>query len=96
MPHFAGLDVGLHKTALCIVDGDSKVLLERSLASGIDDVVTALRAFGKEIGSVGLEVWITLNHRGTSSRVFVTSWPSLDRVPWQHGQAVGPEWWRSG
>lgn len=55
MPHFAGLDVGLHKTALCIVDGDGKVLLERSLASEIDDVVAALRAFGKEIGSVGLE-----------------------------------------
>lgn len=55
MPHFAGLDVGLHKTALCIVDESGTVLLERSLASEIDDVVAALRAFGKEIGSVGLE-----------------------------------------
>lgn len=55
MPYFAGLDVGLHKTALCIVDGEGKVWLERSLPSEIDDVVAALRAFGKEIGSVGLE-----------------------------------------
>ena len=35
-------------------------------------------------------VWTTFQCRGTSSRVSVTSSPSLDRAPWQHGQAVGP------
>jgi hypothetical protein len=54
MPYFAGLDAGLHKTALCIVDGEGSVCLGRSVPSEIDDVVAALRAFGKEVGSVGL------------------------------------------
>ena len=35
-------------------------------------------------------VWITLNWRGITSSVSVTSSPSLDSLPWQQGQAAGP------
>ena len=35
-------------------------------------------------------VWTTFQCRGTTSRVSVTSSPSLDSRPWQHGQEVGP------
>jgi len=35
-------------------------------------------------------VCTTFQCRGTTSRVSVTSSPSLDRLPWQHGQEVGP------
>jgi transposase len=76
LPYFAGLDVGLHKTALCIADGDGKVWLERRLASEIGDVVAGLRAFRTKIGSVGLKAgtlaqWLAYGLRAASFRPVV-------------------------
>ncbi len=36
MTYYAALDVGLHNTAVCIVDGDGDIVLERSVASEVD------------------------------------------------------------
>jgi hypothetical protein len=55
MTYYAALDVGLRTTAVCIVDGNGEIQLERSLASEVDDIVTCLRDFGSEIAAVGLE-----------------------------------------
>ncbi len=55
MTYYAALDVGLHTTAVCIVDGDGEIQLEKRLASEVDDIVTCLRGFGAEIAAVGLE-----------------------------------------
>ncbi len=68
MTYYAALDVGLRTTAVCIVDGNGEIQLEKSLASEVDDIVTCLRGFGAEIASVGLEAgtltqWLTYGLR---------------------------------
>ncbi len=55
MTYYAALDVGLRTTAVCIVDGNGEIQLEKSLASEVDDRVTCRRGFGAEITAVGLE-----------------------------------------
>ncbi len=55
MTYYAALDVGSRTRAVCIVDGDGEIQLEKSLASEVDDIVTCLRGFDAEIASVGLE-----------------------------------------
>ena len=42
MTYYAALDVGLHKTAVCIVDEDGAVLAERMIASEVDDLIAGL------------------------------------------------------
>jgi transposase len=64
MKYFAALDVSVRTAALCIVDEDGKVNLERSLPSEVHDIVACLREFGEEIDCVGLEAgtlsqWLT-------------------------------------
>ncbi len=68
MTYYAALDVGLRTTAVCIVDGNGEIQLEKSLASEVDDIVTCLRGFGAEIAAVGLEAgtltqWLTYGLR---------------------------------
>ncbi|MBT5840883.1 MAG: IS110 family transposase [Rhodospirillaceae bacterium] len=68
MTYYAALDVGLHKTAVCIVDEDGAVLAERMIASEVDDLIAFLQDFGEEISIVGLEAgtltqWLTYGLR---------------------------------
>ncbi len=68
MTYYAALDVGLRTTAVCIVDGDGEIQLEKSLPSEVDDIVTCLRGFGAEIAAIGLEAgtltqWLTYGLR---------------------------------
>ena len=65
MTYYAALDVGVRTLALCVVDGDGEVRLERSLPSEVDAIVACLRGFGEEIEAVGLEAG-TL-HSGSST-----------------------------
>jgi transposase len=76
MTYYAALDVGLRTTALCIVDSDGEIQLEKSLASEVDDIVTCLRGFGAEIAAVGLEAgtltqWLTYGLRDAGFRAVV-------------------------
>ncbi len=76
MTYYAALDVGLHNTAVCIVDGDGDIVLERSIASEVDDLVACLRGFDGEIEAVGLEAgtltqWLTYGFRDAGYRVVV-------------------------
>ncbi len=76
MTCYAALDVGVRSLALCIIDSDGQVQLEKSLASEVDDIVTCLRGFGAEIASVGLEAgtltqWLTYGLRDAGFRAVV-------------------------
>jgi hypothetical protein len=55
MKYFAGLDVSLQETAICIVDEHGIVVSEGKAASEPDDLVRWLAATGLTIARVGLE-----------------------------------------
>jgi len=55
MKYFAGLDVSLAETAICVVDEDGIVVTEGKTASEPDDLVRWLVATGLTITRVGLE-----------------------------------------
>jgi len=76
MTYYAALDVGVRTLALCIIDDDGEVRLERSLPSEVDDVVACLRGFGEGIEAVGLEAgtltqWLTYGLRDAGFRPVV-------------------------
>lgn len=76
MTFYAALDVSVRSLALCIVDEDGEVRLERSLPSDVDAIAACLRGFGEEIAAVGLEAgtltqWLTWGLRKAGFKVVV-------------------------
>jgi transposase len=70
MKYFAGLDVSLAETAICVVDEDGIVVTEGKAASEPDDLVRWLVATGLTITRVGLEAgplspWLHTELRAT-------------------------------
>lgn len=59
---YAALDVSLRSVAVCIIDHDGKVRLEKSVPSDVPDLVRALREFGEPIHQVGLEAGTLTQH----------------------------------
>ena len=59
---YAALDVSLRSVAVCIIDENGKVKLERSAPSDVPDLVRCLREFGQPIHQVGLEAGTLTQH----------------------------------
>ncbi|WP_158918714.1 IS110 family transposase [Caulobacter sp. S45] len=59
---YVALDVSLRSVAVCIIDQDGKVKLERSVPSEVPDLVRCLREFGQPIHQVGLEAGTLTQH----------------------------------
>jgi transposase len=57
--HFCGLDVSLRMTAVCIVDGDGRILKEAKVASDPEVIAEFLRGLGLALERVGLEAGAT-------------------------------------
>ena len=55
MTLFAGLDVSVRGTSVCVVDAAGKVLAERKIATEPDDLIELLRSISSEYGRIGLE-----------------------------------------
>ena len=55
MGYFAGLDVSLEETAICIVDGAGKIVREARVASEPEALVAFFGACGMAMERVGLE-----------------------------------------
>ena len=59
---YAALDVSLRSVAVCIIDQDGKVKLERSVPSDVPDLVRCLSDFGQPVHQVGLEAGTLTQH----------------------------------
>jgi predicted NBD/HSP70 family sugar kinase len=55
MTYFAGLDVSLRSTHLCVIDDEGELLAEGKTDSEVDDIVAFLDELAVEIAEVGLE-----------------------------------------
>ena len=44
MTHYAGLDVSLEETAICVVDGSGRIVRETRATSDPEALIAALRA----------------------------------------------------
>ena len=55
MRHYAGLDVSLEETAICVVDETGKVVRELRVASEPDALIETLTTTGLNFERIGLE-----------------------------------------
>src|SRR4051812_17395772 len=55
MNHYAGLDVSLEETAICVVDATGRIVKEARAASEPETLIIALREIGLSLERVGLE-----------------------------------------
>jgi transposase len=55
MSLYAGLDISVKTTAICVVDGNGRVLLETTVDSSPDAIAERLRALDQPLERVGLE-----------------------------------------
>jgi transposase len=71
MEYFAGLDVAMEETAICVIDREGQVLLETKVTTDPDALfralkpyVSKLRRLGHEAGSLSPWLQVELKHRG--------------------------------
>ena len=55
MAHFAGLDVSVAETSICIVDEHGKIARERKVPTEPEAIVDALNGSGQVCERIGLE-----------------------------------------
>ncbi len=55
MEHFAGIDVSLEQSSVCVVDAAGKIIREAKVASEPEALVRFFREFGIELSRIGLE-----------------------------------------
>ncbi len=55
MSHYAGLDVSLEETAICVVDGTGRIVREMRVPSEPEALIAALRGMGLAFERIGLE-----------------------------------------
>src|SRR6201993_3695424 len=55
MYHYAGIDVSLESSAVCVVDGGGKILREAKVASEPEALIGWFRSLGLAIERIGLE-----------------------------------------
>jgi transposase len=55
MDHYAGIDVSLECSSVCVVDANGKIVREGKVASEPDALISWLRSLGYELSRIGLE-----------------------------------------
>jgi transposase len=69
MKHYAGLDVSVKETAICVVDEDGHICREMKVPSHPDDLAMAVQGIGVRVERIGLEAGplFTVAFRGAGS-----------------------------
>src|SRR3954466_10370327 len=55
MAHFAGLDVSVKETSVCVVDGAGKVILEQKVPTEPADIIALLTSLDVTYSRIGIE-----------------------------------------
>src|ERR1700743_1945307 len=55
MDHYAGIDVSLECSSVCVVDGNGKIVREAKVASEPEALIAWFRSLGFDLTSIGLE-----------------------------------------
>src|ERR1700730_14614647 len=55
MDYYAGIDVSLEYSSVCVVDGNGKIVRESKEASEPDALISWRRSLGYELSRIGLE-----------------------------------------
>jgi transposase len=55
MDHFAGLDVSINETSVCIVDDTGRIIRETKVASEPDALLAVLKSPTHHVKRIGLE-----------------------------------------
>src|SRR4051794_1238956 len=55
MDHYAGIDVSLERSSVCVVDATGRIIRETKVASGPEALVRFFRELGLPLTRVGLE-----------------------------------------
>ncbi len=55
MEHYAGIDVSLELSSVCVVDAQGKIVKEAKVASEPEDLVAFFKGFGFAVKWIGLE-----------------------------------------
>src|SRR3546814_14698315 len=63
MKYFAGLDVSLGETAICVVDETGRIVREVRAASEPQALIAALSELGLDLELLGLEAWRSAERR---------------------------------
>lgn len=54
MEHYAGIDVSLERSSVCVVDAKGKIVKEAKVASEPDALVSFFEGFGFPVQRIGL------------------------------------------
>ena len=55
MVYFAGLDVSVKTTSVCVIDDAGKVVLEQRVPTEPADIIAVLTSLGVSFGRIGIE-----------------------------------------
>ena len=55
MDHYAGIDVSLESSSICVVDGGGRIVREAKVISDPDTLITWFKGLGFDLARIGLE-----------------------------------------
>src|SRR5712664_1122624 len=99
MDHYAGIDVSLECSSVCVVDANGKIVREGKVASEPDALISWLRSLGYELSRIGLEAgplsqWLFEAMRVKSDRNDARGIAQLMRLGWfrpVHCKSIGAQ-----
>ena len=83
MDHFAGLDVSVKETSICIVDDAGKIVREVKVASEPEALLAVLKNLAYHFKRIGLEAG-PLSHSGHWELSAIEVLSSLNHMPISH------------